>query len=310
MPFGPNRVIAPIRTDPDGTFDSRYPTVTDLANAVAPKADSTALNAHINNTGNPHTVTKAQLDLGNVDNTSDAAKPISTAVQAALDGKAGTATHDLLVTHIGSNTNPHAVTKAQLGLGNVDNTADTAKPVSTAQRNALNLATGANFWGIEGGGAFAGPQTHGYPGPLTTKTLASGRMYLIPLWIPTSVSVKGLRIEVTTAVAASGLWLGLYNNAFSRIISAGSVSAATPGMQSKAFPSLTLAAGRHYLAILPSAAGIAVRAVDPIQGFLADGAGTIYGCSYMTGVAFTDLPATASRNGNDTTIPNVLLETV
>ena len=34
-----------------------------------------------------HTHTKAQVGLGNVDNTSDAAKPVSTATQAALDGK-------------------------------------------------------------------------------------------------------------------------------------------------------------------------------------------------------------------------------
>lgn len=42
-----------------------------------------------------HTHTKTEVGLGNVDNTSDAAKPISTATQTALDGKiakAGTAT--------------------------------------------------------------------------------------------------------------------------------------------------------------------------------------------------------------------------
>ena len=48
----------------------------------------TDLISHIGNKSNPHTVTKAQVGLGNVDNTSDVNKPISTAVQAALDGKA------------------------------------------------------------------------------------------------------------------------------------------------------------------------------------------------------------------------------
>ena len=43
--------------------------------------------AHISNTSNPHNVTKAQIGLGNVDNTSDASKPVSTAVKSALDGK-------------------------------------------------------------------------------------------------------------------------------------------------------------------------------------------------------------------------------
>lgn len=41
--------------------------------------------AHHANTSNPHSVTKTQLSLGNVDNTSDANKPVSTATQAAID---------------------------------------------------------------------------------------------------------------------------------------------------------------------------------------------------------------------------------
>ena len=46
------------------------------------------LNTHLENYNNPHQVTKAQIGLGNVDNTSDLEKPISNAVQAALDRKA------------------------------------------------------------------------------------------------------------------------------------------------------------------------------------------------------------------------------
>lgn len=42
---------------------------------------------HVSNTNNPHNVTKEQLGLGNVDNTHDLDKPISTATQAALDTK-------------------------------------------------------------------------------------------------------------------------------------------------------------------------------------------------------------------------------
>lgn len=38
--------------------------------------------------------------------------------------------------HIANTANPHAVTKAQVGLGNVDNTSDVNKPVSTAQAAA------------------------------------------------------------------------------------------------------------------------------------------------------------------------------
>lgn len=56
--------------------------------AVSGKADASALTAHTGNKNNPHSVTKAQVGLGNVDNTSDLNKPISTAVEAALEGKA------------------------------------------------------------------------------------------------------------------------------------------------------------------------------------------------------------------------------
>ena len=61
-------------------------------------------------------LTKADVGLPNVDNTSDANKPISTAVQNALN----------------------SLTKTDVGLANVDNTADVDKPVSTAQQSALN----------------------------------------------------------------------------------------------------------------------------------------------------------------------------
>lgn len=54
---------------------------------VDTRATDTDLDAHTANTSNPHSVTKAQVGLSDVDNTSDANKPISTATQTALDGK-------------------------------------------------------------------------------------------------------------------------------------------------------------------------------------------------------------------------------
>lgn len=51
-------------------------------------ASSSALTSHTGNVSNPHSVTKAQVGLSTVDNTADTAKPVSTATQTALDGKA------------------------------------------------------------------------------------------------------------------------------------------------------------------------------------------------------------------------------
>ena len=68
------------KTKLDGLKDQAG--ITSDINAV-----QTNLETHINNKSNPHEVTKDQVGLGNVDNTSDADKPISNATQTALNGK-------------------------------------------------------------------------------------------------------------------------------------------------------------------------------------------------------------------------------
>lgn len=74
---------------------------------------------HIANKSNPHGVTKAQVGLANVNNTSDADKPVSTAQATAIaDAKAaGTNAQTNLTTHMQNKSNPHGVTRDQLGLG-------------------------------------------------------------------------------------------------------------------------------------------------------------------------------------------------
>lgn len=122
---------------------------------------------------------KNSVGLSNVDNTSDANKPISTATQGALDKKvdivankslvanleiaklaglktqnelnisisdakkSGTDAQTTINNHIKDTNNPHNVTKDQVGLSNVDNTADINKEVKTATQ----LKTTRNIWG-------------------------------------------------------------------------------------------------------------------------------------------------------------------
>lgn len=82
----------------------------------------TKVNQHIANKSNPHAVTKTQVGLGNVNNTSDADKPVSTAQASAIaDAKAaGTAAQTSINSHAGRKDNPHTVTRAQLGLATTD----------------------------------------------------------------------------------------------------------------------------------------------------------------------------------------------
>ena len=90
--------------------------------ATRAQADTTVnakVDSHIGNKSNPHAVTKAQVGLGNVNNTSDADKPVSTAQATAIaDAKAaGTNAQTNLTTHMQNMSNPHGVTRDQLGLG-------------------------------------------------------------------------------------------------------------------------------------------------------------------------------------------------
>lgn len=82
----------------------------------------TKVNNHIANKSNPHTVTKTQVGLGKVNNTSDADKPVSTAQATAIaDAKAaGTTAQTSINSHAGRKDNPHTVTRAQLGLATTD----------------------------------------------------------------------------------------------------------------------------------------------------------------------------------------------
>lgn len=78
-------------------------------------------------------LTKSDVGLGNVDNTSDEAKPISTAMQAALNGKVNTTT----------TVNGHAlssnitITKSNVGLGLVVNAGQDTAPTD----NSSNYVT-------------------------------------------------------------------------------------------------------------------------------------------------------------------------
>ncbi len=70
----------------DETNDISYMSVhTTDSTGWQKQANDSDLSSHTSNTGNPHSVTKTQAGLGNVDNTSDTDKPVSTAQQTAID---------------------------------------------------------------------------------------------------------------------------------------------------------------------------------------------------------------------------------
>ena len=116
-------------SDPDAHLN--YVTLTEANALVA---------AHSTLTNNPHAVTKAQVGLGNVDNTSDLNKPVSTATQTALNSKEDTVTAGTTAQYYRGDKTFQTLDKTAVGLGNVDNTSDINKPVSTAQATAISTA--------------------------------------------------------------------------------------------------------------------------------------------------------------------------
>ena len=98
-------------------------------------------------TGTVSGISKSMVGLSNVDNTSDASKPISTATQTALDLKAPLASPSFTGTVSG-------ISKSMVGLSNVDNTSDASKPISASTQSALDLKAplaSPTFTGTVGG---------------------------------------------------------------------------------------------------------------------------------------------------------------
>ena len=96
------------------------------------------IDTHVIRVDNPHAVTKAQVGLSNVDNTSDVNKPVSTPTQNALDLKQNVLVSGTNIKTIEGQSivGPGNIdlSKSDVGLSNVDNTADSAKVVNSASK--------------------------------------------------------------------------------------------------------------------------------------------------------------------------------
>ena len=112
--------------------DVKMTATVDPEGYVTFKTMQTALNTHTGNKSNPHSVTKSQVGLGNVPNvaTNDQTPTYSdttTLVTLSSGEKISIAFAKIklaittLINHLANKSNPHGVTKSQVGLGNVEN---------------------------------------------------------------------------------------------------------------------------------------------------------------------------------------------
>lgn len=105
-----------------------------------------------------------------------------------------------LTSHKGNTSNPHSVTKAQVGLNNVDNVADVDKPISTATQTALNAKANLS------GALFTGAIGYG-PGAGGTVTQATSKFTAVTLNKPC-----GMITTHNASLAAGGSAIITFNN--------------------------------------------------------------------------------------------------
>lgn len=96
------------------------------------------IDAFCGRTDNPHKVTKSQIGLENVDNTSDMDKPISTAMQTALNQKLNISDYDATVTELVQQNVASAIAKADKVAEDLTTHSSSTGHITSAERNAWN----------------------------------------------------------------------------------------------------------------------------------------------------------------------------
>lgn len=139
-----------------GTITGTLSSQTDLQSALNAKENSITAGTtsqYWRGDKSFQTLNSSAVGLGNVDNTSDANKPVSTAAQTALNLKENTITTGTTAQYWRGDKSFQTLNSSAVGLGNVDNTSDANKPVSTTTQTALNLkensitaGTTAQYW--------------------------------------------------------------------------------------------------------------------------------------------------------------------
>lgn len=151
------------------------------------------IQAHLGRTDNPHAVTKAQVGLGSVDNTSDANKPVSTAMQEALNGKAATGhNHDSAYQPYYATLDAWAGKSAPAGA--VVGTSD-------AQTLSNKTLTGLR----ETKSALAGAAIDLAAGNIFTKTISGATTFTVSN-VPATGTATTFILELTNAGSATITW--------------------------------------------------------------------------------------------------------
>lgn len=185
-------------------------------------------------------LTKADVGLPNVDNTSDANKPISSATQAALDGKVDEALIDAA---------------GDLLIGSADNTL--ARLAKGSDGQVLSVTAGSVSWSTPpSSGLQVDPAAARYGCIALTMhphdvswispqylALTSGRHYMYWLPLPVGTLVTGVRLPVQLAGSGAGeLHFAVYQDDNTQLGVTGDVAAQFAGAVSQTWQNVPLTA--------------------------------------------------------------------
>lgn len=193
----------------DNTSDANKPVSTAMQTALDAKENSITAGTtaqYYRGDKTWQTLDKTAAGLANVDNTSDANKPISTATQTALDGKENSITAGTTSQYWRGDKSWQTLNKAAVGLGNVDNTSDANKPVSTATQTALNLKADDNaVVKLTGNQTIAGTKTFSDSPKMGGTGVTIGHVW-------TATSTDGLGAWAAAGTPASSVdWANVLN---------------------------------------------------------------------------------------------------
>jgi len=213
-------------------------------------------------TGTVNGITASMVGLGNVDNTSDLNKPISTATQSALDLKANSSdisTKASLASPTFTGT-VGGITKTMVGLNNVDNTSDLNKPISVATQAVLDLK--ANSSELPSKAPLESPTFTGTVGGITKTMVGLSNVdntsdLLKPL---STATINALSSKASTTDVNSALLLKENISNKSTLISLGTSDELYP----------TQKAVKSYVDAQISAGGVADNGITTVK--IADGA--------------------------------------
>lgn len=261
-----------------------------------------SVDTHAARTDNPHAVTAAQVGLGSVNNTADAAKPVSTA-QAAADA-AVQAFAIQRANHTGSQA-ISTVTGLQTALDGKETSGAAAAAVAAhvavgdPHPQYLTQAEGDTLYAPAGSGASAGPEagiwrttrdpgigwiTH--QGNALTGVAGMNSATFVPLRIGAAGSYSELSVYCQAGAAGAQLRAALYHAAADNMIGAlavdfGTAALDAAGMKSLSVAPVSLAAGLYYVVLQASSAAPTYRGGSaPIDS----GAGILGNIIYSAGI--------------------------